>query len=233
MNQPVHKSLFFQERTQAMMNDRRHVGVWTLAVFIAVAALGASFAKGEDAEGFENIFNGKDLTGWEGLPESWGVEDGALVTKVGGPKTYLIWKGGELADFELRLKFRISSGNSGIQFRSKRVDNPKHEWTVGGYQADLDAGHRYTGALYGELIGGFGAGQKRTAKPEIKQEGEWNDYVIVAEGGHIVLKVNGTVTVDVTKEDGARTGILAFQHHGGNVQAEFKDIQVKRLAAAP
>ncbi len=120
----------------------------------------------------------------------------------------------------------------GIHFWGKRLDADKQGTAkAGGYQADLDAGHGYTGSLYGELIGGFEAGKLREAKPDIKPKYEWNDYVIVAKGNRIVLKVNGKVTADVTKKDGARSGIIAFVHHGGGVKVTLKDIQLKRIKA--
>ena len=102
-------------------------------------------------DGFKSIFNGKDLTGWEGQPELWSVQDGAITgtTSADSPiksNTFLIWKAGELKDFELRLKFRIVDGNSGIQYRSTASDN----YVVGGYQADIDATMRFMGILYEE-----------------------------------------------------------------------------------
>jgi len=88
----------------------------------------APFALAADA-GFKSIFNGKDLTGWEGL-SFWSVKDGAIVGQTTAEKptkgnTFLLWKDGTLANFELRLKFRLTAqnekafGNSGIQYRSK------------------------------------------------------------------------------------------------------------------
>ena len=95
------------------------------------------------AEKPQEIFNGKNLDGWEGNPEVWSVEDGSIVgrTKAESPianNTFLIWKGGELDDFRLELDYKIDGGNSGVQYRSKVLDPGK--WIVGGYQADIDSG---------------------------------------------------------------------------------------------
>jgi hypothetical protein len=109
--------------------------------------------------GFKSIFNGKDLTGWEGLPEFWSVREGALTgvtTAEHQPaaNTFLVWKGGELKNFELRLKFKLVGdnpdgwGNSGIQYRSKVLDPAS--FIVGGYQADIDTTGQYAGMLYEE-----------------------------------------------------------------------------------
>src|SRR5688500_2114598 len=78
--------------------------------------------------GFVSLFNGKDLTGWDGMPNSWHVKDGAIRSG-GTTKNWLIWRGGEVADFELRLRFRYTKGNSGVQVRSEDKGN----WQVHGY----------------------------------------------------------------------------------------------------
>src|ERR1051325_8738957 len=103
-----------------------------------------------------DIFNGRDLTGWDGNPELWSVVDGAITGRTTADKplkinTFLVWKGGPVRDFELRLKFRFSSdsiksGNSGVQYRSRLVDPTN--WVVAGYQADMDAAGPDIGMFY-------------------------------------------------------------------------------------
>ena len=118
------------------------------------AACSAAAADG----GFKSIFNGKDLTGWEGLPGFWSVRDGAITGQTTAEKklttnTFLVWKAGEVKNFELRAQFRLQVNNdagfanSGIQYRSKILDAAN--FVVGGYQADMDTG-KYTGMLYEE-----------------------------------------------------------------------------------
>jgi hypothetical protein len=128
---------------------------------------------------FVSIFNGKDLTGWEGDPKLWSVEDGAIVgrrVKAERPdkgNTFLIWTGGRPGNFELRAAFRLLSdnatgwANSGIQYRSRVVD-PAH-WVVRGYQADMDGSGKYVGQLYEEGFRGFLAlpGQRVRITPGI------------------------------------------------------------------
>ncbi len=116
-------------------------------------------AAGLFAQEEKSLFNGNDLTGWEGRPEFWSVQDGAIcgkTTKENPAKenTFLICKTGEFGDFELRAQFKLVPGdakgfaNSGIQYRSKVV---KPEYcVVAGYQADMEAGKTYTGILYEE-----------------------------------------------------------------------------------
>lgn len=106
----------------------------------------------------QNLFNGKDLTGWEGDTTYWSVKDGCITgqtTKEHPAKhnTFLIWKG-EATDFELNCKIKFTTtaeskfGNSGIQFRSAVAD--KAEYIVGGLQADMCAAPPYFGILYDE-----------------------------------------------------------------------------------
>ena len=111
----------------------------------------ASAPAADVEEGFTPIFNGKDLTGWEGEPGYWSVQDGAITGETTAQKpldhpTYLFWRGGKPADFELRATYRLSGqdGNSGINFRSQELPN----WDVKGYQADMETGPSYSGILY-------------------------------------------------------------------------------------
>ncbi|MBX3740489.1 MAG: DUF1080 domain-containing protein [Akkermansiaceae bacterium] len=169
--------------------------------------------------------------------------------------TFLIWKDGEVADFTLTAQYRMTPGddkkytNSGIQYRSKVVDEAN--FVAAGYQADFEYGDKYSGILYEEKGRGILAqrGQKVTLtqsadpkKPTITVTGEtgnsdeiqaainkdgWNEYKIIAKGGHLQHYINGKLTVDVTDEtaEGAKSGIIALQLHAGPpMQVEFKDI---------
>jgi hypothetical protein len=214
--------------------------------------------------GEQTIFNGQDLTGWDGSPDLWSVDKGAIIGKTtketpAKSNTFLIWKGGTVADFEFTCKYKIIPGpegfaNSGIQYRSKILD-PKY-WVVGGYQADMEAGKTYSGILYEERFRGILAkrGEKVTiddgespTKPKIEvtgsvgksdeiqatiKNGEWNDYKIIAKGNHLQHFINGKQTVDVTDESAqaATSGILALQLHAGTpMEVQFKDLTLKPL----
>ena len=212
-------------------------------------------------QGFVKIFNGKDLTGWGGNPKFWSVKDGAISgqTTADNPakgNTFMIWTNGTVGDFEFRCSFRLTPGdsqgfaNSGIQYRSKVVDPAN--WVVHGYQADMEAGSTYTGILYEEGGRGImvGRGEKVVWDKEGKKQvvgsvgdaaaieasikkGEWNDYVVIAQGNHLQQFVNGKQTIDVVDEDAAKramTGVLALQLHAGPpMMAQFKDIRLKKL----
>jgi len=157
-----------------------------LSQWCAVMMLGgfAGVALGEEpakaaipaagVDGWVTLFNGKDLSGWEGLEGYWSVVDGAMQcaeTAANSKQTDLILlcskdSPEKFANFEIRYSFRwvTPGGNSGLQIRGK-IDNPKM-MHVGGYQADIDAGNGYTGIIYDEggVAGGRGIMSKRGEK---------------------------------------------------------------------
>ena len=92
-------------------------------VLLVASLLCSASTFGADDSGFKPIFKGKDLSGWDGNPKFWSVQDGAITGKTTPENptkgnTFLIWRDGTVDDFELRLKFKIVGGNSGIQYRS-------------------------------------------------------------------------------------------------------------------
>mgnify|MGYP001404349058 CR=1 FL=1 len=215
--------------------------------------------------GFKSLFNGTDLSGWTGNPKLWSVEDGAITGKTGDApenklthNTFLVYETDSVDDFELRLKYRIENGNSGIQYRSKILDQGEFGPIVGGYQADFEAGTKYSGILYEEkgraILALRGQVTKVLTNPEnpkkpivevlgsvgdteeiqsvIKSE-EWNDYTIIANGNQLTHIINGRVTVSVIDEDktgSSKSGVLALQIHVGPVMTvQFKDIRIRPI----
>ena len=206
-------------------------------------------------EGWVSLFDGKSLKNWDGNPAFWKVEDGAITgqtTKENPTKgnTFIIWRGGKLDDFELKLQYRIVGGNSGIQYRSFEVKNQK--WVIGGYQGDFEAGDNWSGTLYGEKFRGVLAargqktvigenhkpkvvgkvGDKAELQKGIKKE-DWNDYHIIAKEFHFVHKINGVLMSECTDEDKEQRradGLLALQLHAGPpMKVQFRNIRIKPL----
>ncbi len=180
--------------------------------------------------GFRPLFNGKDLTGWEGDLKLWKVADNAIVGDSAGIKhnQFLVSKE-EFSDFELKLEFRLKDGvgNSGVQFRTKQIPNSTE---VSGYQADI--GENYWGCLYDESRRNKMLAHAPVDFEKSLKKGDWNEYTIRAKGDHIVLKVNGVTTVDYKEPDAeiARKGIIALQvHSGGPLKVEFRNIRLKSL----
>ena len=223
-------------------------GLFLLAVTLAYAPAQEPVA----------LFNGTTLEGWDGDPRFWKVEDGCLTGQstaeiAPDANTFLIWKLGELDDFELTADYKIEGGNSGIQVRSFRL--PDRPWGIGGYQADLEAGDEHTGIVYGENYRGILAdrGQKttigedhkpsvtgKTGEPEALKaavkKGEWNSYRIVARGFTLQNYINGQLMAEVTDGDvqmRQRAGLLALQLHAGPpMKVQFRHLKLKRLPLA-
>lgn len=234
------------------MKRARLVGKLVCVFFLATcgAALGE--------EEFQSIFDGRSLAGWE-TPDAryWAVEEGAITGRITRehPCTvnqYLVWEGGELADFELKIKSRLSGEggiNNGFQFRSRLL--PDHD--VCGYQMDnnlktpwlarlYDEYGRHTLAMRGERAV-FDPEGKRTATKLPEAEGpawfrleDWHEYHLTCVGHRITLRVDGRLAAEVEDNDPRRRelqGILALQLHSGPpTVVQFKDIRLKVIKAA-
>ncbi len=198
--------------------------------FTALAADTPQVAPAEP-EDMTCIFNGKDLTGWDGDPRLWSVKDGVIhgETTAENPakgNTFLIWKDGVLKNFELRLSFRCNAtNNSGIQYRSKHITEGKvrNPWVVRGYQHEIrnqqalpsvsgfiycEGGRRGRVCLVGEKAV-WADGKKTVTETLIDAEGfqklfkldDWNDVVIIAKGTHIQHYMNNRLILDFTDND--------------------------------
>ena len=198
-----------------------------------------------------SLFNNKDLTGWEGPPGVWTVENGALVAQstLENPcktDTYLVWKGDTPSDYDLSADFRLSAkGNSGIQIRSENLP----QWKTSGYQADMTGDGKLVGFVYHHkrgLIAGRGQrvlvapdGTKTIEKISTPEEliksykpGDWNTYRIVCNGPEITLYVNSVMMCQFTDKDSkfaTTNGVIALQMHPGPpMKIEFKNIILKK-----
>jgi len=184
----------------------------------------------EPEPGFHSIFNGKDLSVWEGNLKLWKAQDGMIVGDSPGIRQneFLATKK-EYGDFELRFEFKLhkGAGNSGVQFRSRRVPDSTE---VEGYQADI--GENYWGCLYDEHRRRKVLQQADKRLAGVLKPHDWNEYVIRAEGDHIILKINGVVTVDYQEEDAkiARRGMIALQVHSGPpLRIDFRNLRIREL----
>ncbi len=211
----------------------------------------------EPEAGFESIFDGT-LKQWEGDPTYWRAENGVLIGEV-TPETllkknsFIIWRGGELADFELKLEYRVSEkGNSGINYRSIRVPDPATNWAMQGYQADIDGQDQWSGQNYEERGRTFLAyrGQSVVLKPGQKPEvakvlgdraelqkqvkkNDWNQVHLIVKGNRLKHFTNGVLMSEVLDEDPEKrrmNGLLGVQVHvGPPMKIEYRNIRVKRL----
>jgi hypothetical protein len=198
------------------------------------------------------IFNGKDLSGWNGDFNWWTVEDGALTAESKADKlceksNYLVWTGGQPADFQFDCDFKLSQdGNSGIQIRSET----RPDFDTYGYQADMTGNGDLIGYVYhhkhklvaerGEKVILSAQGtrtatrfaEKETLLEHYKEE-EWNHYRIVCKGQKITLSLNGVVMCEITdlsQSGTANQGIIALQmHRGPPMKVQFKNITIKYI----
>ena len=227
---------------------------------------GGGFGRGalpldlNDRTGFEPIFDGT-MKNWEGDPTYWKAENGMLVGETTAANalkenTFVIWRGGEPADFELKLEVKMSSTNSGIQFRSQHVppgEGVTGKWVLKGYQADIDFDNRFTGMIYEERGRGIimmrgqavylGADGSRRVIANLQRNpdelkalikpGDWNHIHIIARGNTLMNIVNGelmAVLVDDDAKARALKGLIGLQIHvGPPMRIEFRNIALKKL----
>src|SRR5262249_37858024 len=209
----------------------------------------------DDHAGFESIFDGKTLKGWDGDPQFWRVEDGTIIGESTAEKpvkinTFLIWRGGQPKDFELKLEYRMNATNSGVQYRSVELPDVG-KWVMKGYQADIDFANQYTGQLYEERGRGFLAmrGQVTRLQPGKKQiianlrsgdelkalikTNDWNQVHIIARGNVLTHIFNGHLMAQAVDDDPtgrAMGGLIGFQMHvGPPMKLELRNIWLKNL----
>ena len=219
---------------------------WALlwaAVTIGVVLGDRSYAGAQGGD-LTEIFNARDLTGWDGDPNLWSVRDGAIVGEVEPEHrqqnhSYLIWQGATVRDFELRVTLRSSAGNSGIDYRAEQVhqgrDGQHLRWTIQGYQADIAQG--WMGSLYNwgkpgaqpsQFVVVQGQPEATTTVGSVVDKDilygagyyrpdQWNEFMVIARGSHIVQRINDYPVVEfIDNSSGARAeGLLGLQVHSG------------------
>ena len=198
-----------------------------------------------DEPGFQPIFDGKTLTGWEGDTKYWRAENGILVGEITPAtviksNTFIIWTGGRPQDFELKLDYRITAGgNSGINYRSARVPDtvtPDNKFAMRGYQFDLDGARRYVGNNYeekGRLFVGVRGQITRivgtrppvvlstfgeSAELAATATDDWNAVHLIIRGNTLMHFLNGrlmSVTIDDDAANRPANGSIGMQVHVG------------------
>ncbi|MDG2168321.1 MAG: DUF1080 domain-containing protein [Opitutales bacterium] len=225
---------------------------WFTVAFVSILFLGTS-AVGQE---YKSLFNGKDLSGWEGSSKLWKVEDGQIVgTTIGNPleaNTFLIAEDVNVSDFHLKLKLRMTGeSNSGIMYRAQTLEGGP--FRLKGPQMDIHPKHEYQGMYYSEQTGrGIVAqrGQKVLIPADLNAKGkttpqvrgdlgkdpafdlsEWITYEIIATGRRSVHKMNGVVTVDVVDRDTSTilNGMIGLQlHRGPDMTIFVKDVELRQ-----
>lgn len=224
---------------------------WFAVAFVSILFFGMSAAGQE----YKSLFNGKDLSGWEGSSELWKVEDGNIVGSTEGvtleANTFLIAKDVEVSNFHLTLRLRMAgTNNSGVMYRAQSLDSGP--FRLKGPQMDIHPKPEYQGMYYSEQTGrGIIAerGQKVLIPADLNDKGkttpqvrgnlgsepafdlsEWNTYEVIAMGRRSVHKINGVITVDVVDRDPSTvlSGLIGLQlHRGPDMSIQVKNIQLR------
>ena len=197
---------------------------------VLVCGLAVSWSSGwmqlcSGAEEWKPLFNGKDLTGWHAVGDGkWTVEDGVIVGRADSEKLYgLLFSDEQYQDFSVRLQFKCLAGDSGFYIRTvfKEPDQAH------GNQVQVGLVGSGTGGIYESYGRGWIDKPSDELQKKILKDGDWNSMTITAEGGNIVVFVNGTKTADLKNDPGRAKGHLALQMHSGNVmRIMFKDIEL-------
>jgi len=217
----------------------------------------------DEHPGFVSIFDGSTLKGWDGDPKFWRVENGEIVgettpEKVVTQNNFLIWRGGTVKDFELKVEFRMNGTNSGIQYRSSELPNIG-KWVLKGYQADMDFTEGYVGNVHDErgraptgeghvVLSKRGQVTRIVDGPRYKVVGTigdntllrgvmnvngWNQYHIIARGPVLMQLINGqlmAVALDEDSQHYAAEGLLGFQMHvGPPFTIEYRNVLLRKI----
>jgi hypothetical protein len=213
-----------------------------------------------DEAGFESIFDGNTLKSWEGDPKYWRVSEGLMVGEITPDtliksNTFIIWRGGEPGDFELKVDYRITSGgNSGVNYRSVVVPDkvtPQNRFAMRGYQCDIDGLNKYTGNNYEEkgrlflAVRGQVTHVTGTRTPVVLSEvgdnqqlanlitADWNSVHLIIRGDTLIHCINGhvmSVTIDDDAAGRTRKGLIGVQVHvGGPMRVEYRHWRLKNL----
>lgn len=198
--------------------------VLLLSVFSSMLLLNGLLAE-ERKPTWKPLMDGKTLAGWHKVGEGqWTVEDGAFVGRANKTRLYgLLVSDDVFKDFTVRMKFKCLSGDSGFYIRTifKEPDQAH------GLQVQVGRPGSGTGGIYESY------GRQWLAKPAVEQEKEftkpdgWNEMTIAADGGNVVVHVNGVITAELKDDPSRSEGRFALQMHSGTVmEVMFKDIEI-------
>ncbi len=217
----------------------------------------------DDNAGFVPIFDGKTLAGWDGDPQFWRAENGEIVgettpEKVVKLNNFLIWRGGTVKDFELKVEFRLNGTNSGIQYRSTELPDVG-KWVLKGYQADIDFTQGFVGNVHDErgraptgqghvVLSKRGQVTRLVDGPKYKVVGTiadstllrgvlnvngWNQYHIIARGPVLMQLINGqlmAVAIDEDTKNFDAEGVLGFQMHvGPPFKVQYRNVLYRKI----
>ncbi len=203
------------------------------SLLVAWLVLAAGVASAQE---WVPLFNGKDLSGWQGDLKGYVVQDGVIVAT---PKSHNLFTKKQYGDFELYLEFRLTPGaNNGIAFRAPLKGHP----TFDGNEIQIldDYAPRYKNLKPYQFCGSL-YGVVPARRGHLKPAGQWNQMLISVRGRHVRVKLNGAVVVDANVDQaapGGKTvdhrphpglkrsrGYIGFLGHGTRV--DFRNIRIR------
>jgi hypothetical protein len=207
-------------------NPMRHSRLAPVALFAAAVFLASNLAAGDEKKpAWKPLMDGKTLAGWHAVGDGqWTVEDGAFVGRADNEKLYgLLVSDKVFSNFTVRLKFKCLSGDSGFYIRTVIKEPEKAH----GLQVQVGRTKSGVGGIYESY------GRRWVSKPSDELEksytkdDEWNEMVIDADGGNVVVHVNGIKSAELKDDPGRPKGHFALQMHSGCVMhVLFKDIEI-------
>ncbi len=198
-----------------------------VALLRAQDSPGKQVVQVEDAA-WRPLFDGRTLNGWHEFGEKghWTVVDGALLGNARDPQQYaLLVTDNDYTDFTLKVKFKFREGNSGVYIRSQTHDPDEAR----GPQVEIAPhGGNSTSGIYESYGRNWFAQPVEADMVKIFKPDAWNEFVISAQGAHIVVHFNGVKTVDFEDPQGPRSGHIILQQHSGTLNwVMFKDIEIQ------
>lgn len=199
----------------------QRVVIWGGICAWAIALAPCSAVRGDEpsTDGWIALFDGKTLDGWKAneKPENWKVEEGEIVGR--GSRSHLFYMQQEFANLEFKVEVKLSRrGNSGMYFRTEFGP----AWPKG-YEAQVNNSSpdpKRTGSLYNFV----------DVKKQLVPDDTWWTQHVIANGNHIIIKVNNEVVVDFTDEKNTHTkGYVALQQHDQTSVVHYKNLMVKPL----
>ncbi len=187
-------------------------------------ALGSSALAGD---GFEKLFKGKNLKGWDGDPRLWTVRDRMIVGSTEGVhlenNSFLVTRK-SYADFILKAQVRLRNHRSGILFRGEALPGWRAAGYIAGMAEDAWGNICEEGGGRGVLSGGWTAKAGKVVNLQ-----DWNDYEIRCEGPRLQLFLNGLQTADL-RDSTRLDGVIGLElHAGAPMETYFREIKIKVL----
>jgi hypothetical protein len=194
---------------------------------------------GEDA-GFKQVFNGKDLSGWQGAVDNYEVKDGAIVCKTGKGGNLLTNE--EFGDFVARLEIKIPpGGNNGLAIRCPKEGNTAYAGMCELQVLD-DNYEQVKGKIDPRQAHGSAYGMVAAARGYQHPINEWNFEEVTVKGSTIKVELNGTVILDTDLSKVDMANVMAHSAHPGkdrtsgffgfaghNDPVMFRNVRLKKL----